>query len=157
MKKLAILALASLSLALASCSTTSTTSPTGSTAAGAPATQSPAQVAAQICPVAQLLIVDLQADTGLPAGALQTLATAGPKIATLCAAAATLNGADLQSLETLAFQTILPVAQASNPKLAAELEAVQIIVTVVQAQQAAQAGAVPAAAPAPAVAPAPAK
>lgn len=130
-------------LTLAACAT-----PTTSTGANQGITQqTPAQIAAQICTPLEIALTDLQADVGLPAGALRDIALAAPQVKNLCSAAQITNTNDVQALENLAFNVVLPIAEQTNPKLAAELVAVQIVLGVVNA---AQAGAVP-----PAISPAP--
>jgi|GEM_PF-3849456 len=156
MKKLFTAAVAA--LVLAGCSTTQT-----QPAAPALPALTPQQVATQICPALKVTIPAMQAIIGLPQGAYDDLASANkvingtpasamqPATLGLCDVAKVLTGADAASLEQLAFQTVLPLVEASNPKLAAELEIAQIAVGFVNAIQAgAQAGASPAANPAPA-------
>ncbi len=144
----------SLLAALAACSLAACgTAPVQASAPGSPAIPAltPNQVAAQICPALQVTIPAMQAIVGLPQGAYADLDKASQLIngtngtngeLGLCAAAKVLSAADAQSLEQLAFGLVLPVVQAGNPKLAAELEAAQIVVGFVNAIEAgAQAGA----------------
>ena len=134
----------SLGLNLGACTTTNGGSPAGALAK--PATQqSPAQIAAQVCPPLQVAIAGLQADIGLPQGALHELALAAPQVQSLCASAMLATTNDATTLENLAFGVVLPIAQAQNPRLAADLLAVQIVLSVVQAAQASQSVTVPAA------------
>ena len=138
-KRSAITALATFAtfgLVLASC----TTAPTQ---ADAPviAAPSPQQIATQICPALQITISGMQAIAGLPAGATGTLAQAQTAADALCAASRVLSAADAASLEQLAFQTVLPLVETGNPKLAAELEVAQLAVGFANAIEAgAQAG-----------------
>lgn len=127
-------------LILVACTTPASTG----AAANPPVQQSPAQVAAQVCPPLQVAIAGLQTDVGLPQGALHDLALAAPQVQSLCTSAALATAGDAAALENLAFNVVLPIAQAQNPKLAADLLAVQIILSVVQAAQAGQPVAVPA-------------
>ena len=128
---------------LAACATTTTSSST--------AGQTPAQIAAQICPVATVAIVGLQGDILLPASVLNDLTALAPKVTSACALAGTMTTADLQSLQTLVFNTLLPIAETADPKIYGDLLAVQIVVTAIEAGQAAQAGAAsPVTTPAPA-------
>lgn len=142
MNKLALLALAAfvaLGLALASC----TTAPTQANAPAFPAIPalSPQQIATQICPALQVTIAGMEGIVGLPDGTYAQLKSAQSSATILCATASTLSNADVQSLEQLAFTTVLPLVEAGNPKLAAELEIVQLAVGFVNAVQAsAQAG-----------------
>jgi hypothetical protein len=129
------------------------------TPAGASAQQTPAQIAAQICAPLEVAIGGLQADTGLGAPALAALAGAAPQVQSVCAAAAQATANDVATLENLAFNVVLPIAQERNPQLAADLLAVKIVLTAIeQAELAAQAGGTASApAPASAAASAPAK
>lgn len=135
----------SLLAALAACSLAACgTAPVQASAPGSPAIPAltPNQVAAQICPALQVTIPAMQAVVGLPQGAYAGLDRASQLIngtngeLGLCAAAKVLSAADAQSLEQVAFGLVLPVVQAGNPKLAAELEAAQIVVGFVNAIEA---------------------
>jgi len=134
---------------LGACSTAPTT-PTQPVAA-----LTPQQIGTQICPALEVTIPAIQAIVGLPQGAYDDLEKAqvvvSGKVATatqpavpgLCTVINTLTASDAQQLEQIAFQTVLPIVEASNPKLAAELEVAQIVVGFANAVQAgAQAGAV---------------
>lgn len=135
----------SLLAALAACSLAACgTAPVQASAPGSPAIPAltPNQVAAQICPALQVTIPAMQAVVGLPQGAYAGLDRASQLIngtngeLGLCAAAKVLSAADAQSLEQVAFGLVLPVVQAGNPKLAAELETAQIVVGFVNAIEA---------------------
>ncbi len=138
----------SLLAALAICSLAACgTAPVQDNTTTAPAL-TPNQIATQICPALQVTIPAMQAIPGLPSGAYADLDRAAQLIngtsgqPGLCAAAKVLSAADVQSLEQVAFGLVLPLVQASNPKLGAELEAAQIVVGFVNAIEAgAQAGA----------------
>jgi hypothetical protein len=124
-------------LALAACST-----PANTDAASGAAPKPPAQIAAQVCTPLEVAVAGLQADVGLPQGALHDLALAAPQVESLCASAALANAGDAAALENLAFNVVLPIAQAQNPKLAADLLALQILLSVAQAVQVEQPAAV---------------
>lgn len=104
-----------------------------SSCATPPPQESPAQIAAQICPPVQIAVNGLQADTALPPTILKALAAAAGPINIACASASTITSTDLQSLENLAFNVVLPAAQAYNPKLGADLLAIQIVLAAVNA------------------------
>ncbi|MBV8633315.1 MAG: hypothetical protein JO002_02390 [Burkholderiaceae bacterium] len=126
-------------LNLAACTTPSTTNPTGGGTANVPPQQTPAQVAAQICPPLQVALAGLRADIGLPQGALHDLALAAPQVQNLCAGAALAGSNDAAALENLAFQVVLPIAEAQDPRLGADLLALQFVLAAFQAAQAQQA------------------
>lgn len=136
---LALTALAALSLMLAACTTASTQA--SSPALPAVAAPTPQQIATQICPALQVAIAGMQAIAGLPQGAHSTLTQAQSSANALCAASSALSANDAATLEQLAFQTVLPLVETANPKLAAELEVAQLAVGFVNAIEAgAQAG-----------------
>jgi len=134
--------------ALTAFSLAACTSTGSSTTGNSTAQQMPAQVAAQLCAPLEIAIAGLQADTSLGASMLATLSGIAPQVQGVCAAASQATSADVATLENLAFNVVLPIAQERNPQLAADLLAVKIVLTAIEQVQAAQAGS-----KAPAVAP----
>jgi hypothetical protein len=82
------------------------------TAPGA-AKLTPAQIAAQVCPPTQAALTSLQALTGLPAVAQTDLTKAKPMVDAVCAAGATVNIANLQTLASTGIPAIVTIVQAS--------------------------------------------
>lgn len=97
--------------------------------------QTPAQIAAQACPIITSSIGILQADTGLSGSAQNVLSSVAPKIAPICSAASQATSNDVQTLSNFAFQVVIPIAEVANPKVAADLTALQLIFGIVEATQ----------------------
>ena len=109
--------------ALSGCQSTGTT------------TQTPAAIAAQVCPVVNTTIAALQADPALSAVAKADLAKAAPIAVTVCSAASTVTTSNLEALASAAFPLLIQIAGgSSNPALADGLVAAQIVLTAVMAQ-----------------------
>ena len=84
------------------------------TTSGQPARiQTPAQIAAQVCPAAQAAISSLQLVAGLPTDAQEKLASAEPIVAAVCAAGTTVQAIDLKTLAANGLPVILKVVNAS--------------------------------------------
>ncbi|EON14858.1 hypothetical protein [Pandoraea sp. SD6-2] len=103
MKRFAIVAAcaAVLSFALAACSTTGQ------------AVQTPAQVAARVCPPVEVAITSLQQVSGMSDAALHALADAQPVVNAVCAAGSTVDAVNLQTLASAGLPAIITVAKAS--------------------------------------------
>jgi hypothetical protein len=97
----------------------------------------PAQIAARVCPVAQAVLVGLQADVALPPDLLAKINYVAPLVTQACNDTSKVQMSDLKSLEAFAFKEVLPIVQKRNPQLGAELVAAQMVVSVIEAQQAA--------------------
>lgn len=108
---------------------------------GVVAVQTPAQVAAQVCPPTETAIASLKLLQGMPAQAIANLATAEQIVTTVCTAGATVNVADLQTLATTALPIVLDVVQASpldpaqQNQIILGVSAAQIVISAVLAAQ----------------------
>ena len=159
MKKSIKLTLACMAaFALAACVTpTATIAPASGTG---PATlptlqQSPAQIAAQVCPPVQTALNGLNALVGLPAGAQADLKAITPIVDGVCAVGVTVNTTNLQQLAQDALPTIVSIVKASamsaeqQNSVILDITAAQLILGAVnQAQANFTAPATPATAPA---------
>lgn len=137
MKRFSMLLAASLVALVSGCATTG-------------AVQTPAQIAAQVCPPAQTAITSLQAVVGLSDEAKAKLADAAPIVAAVCSAGSSVNVADLKSLGASALPAVMAVVNASplsdqdKTKIGIDLTVAQIVLSSVLA--ALPAAAVPASA-----------
>ena len=119
--------------------------------------ETPAQIAAQVCPPTQAALTSLQALNGLPEGATKDLATVAPIVNAVCSASATVTTVNLQSLAQNALPTIITIVKASplssddQNKIILDVTAAQIIVDAVMAAQVG--GTAPIVMPAPVAAP----
>lgn len=135
MKRIALLAMLAAVALLAAC----TSIPAGS-GAGA-AVQTPAQIAAQVCPPVQTALAGLNALVGLPAGAKADLDTITPLVAGVCSAGATINLASLQTLQQTALPAIINAVKASGMAVEAQnsmildIAAAQLVLTAVTQAQ----------------------
>jgi hypothetical protein len=123
---------------MSACTSARTT--TGGTVS--PAAQTPAQVAAQICPPIQTALSGLNALAGLPLGAKTDLDTITPLVAGVCAAGESVNLASLQTLRQTALPAIINAVKASGMaveqqnSMILDITAAQLVLTAVtQAQQ----------------------
>lgn len=98
------------------------------------ATQTPAQIAAQVCPPALAAVKVLQSDTGLSASAMAVVNQTAPQISAICSAASTTTSANLTALTNLAFNVVLPIAETADPAIAPDLVAVQAIAGIIEAE-----------------------
>ncbi|HSY30248.1 MAG TPA: hypothetical protein VK832_22225 [Burkholderiaceae bacterium] len=129
--KISIITLSALTAAvfLSACTSTGNTT--------SPATQTPAQVAAQICPPIQTALSGLNALTGLPAGAKADLDTVTPLVAGVCATGESVNLASLQSLQQTALPAIINAVKASGMaveqqnSVILDITAAQVVLTAV--------------------------
>ena len=96
--------------------------------------QTPAQVAAQVCGPTQSVLAILKADTAIAASGQAVLTKAAPQIAAICAAASGATTSDVTTLTNLAFNAVLPVAEATHPELVPDLLAVQAIAGIVESK-----------------------
>ena len=128
-KRFTLAALTAFSLAACTSTGNSTAAP-----------QTPAQIAAQLCAPLEIAIAGLQADTALSTATLATLSGIAPQVQSVCAAASQATSGDVTTLENLAFNVVLPIAQERNPQLAADLLAAKIVLTAIEQAQAAQSG-----------------
>lgn len=121
MKRFAMLAAcaAALSFALAACSTTGQT------------VQTPAQVAARVCPPVEVAITSLKQVNGMSDSALHALDDAQPVVNAVCAAGATVDALNLQTLATAGLPAIIAVVKAS-PLSAQDQDRVILGVTTAQ-------------------------
>ncbi|VVE13275.1 hypothetical protein PCA20602_02749 [Pandoraea capi] len=121
MKRFAFVAAlaAMLSLALGACSTTGQS------------VQTPAQVAARVCPPVQIAITSLGQINGLSDAALRALDDAQPVVSAVCAAGATADAVNLQVLATTGLPAIIAVVKAS-PLSAQDQDRIIIGVTTAQ-------------------------
>jgi hypothetical protein len=103
---IALISALAIAVFLSACTSTGTTA--------SPATQNPAQVAAQICPPIQTALSGLNALAGLPAGAKADLDTVTPLVAGVCAAGESVNLASLQTLQQTALPAIINAVKASG-------------------------------------------
>jgi len=103
MKRFAILAAcaAVLSFVLAACSSTGQT------------VQTPAQVAARVCPPIEIAITSLQQVNGMSDAAVHALSEAQPVVSAVCAAGATVDTGNLQMLASAGLPAIITVVKAS--------------------------------------------
>lgn len=103
MKRFAILAAcaAVLSFVLAACSTTGQ------------AVQTPAQVAARVCPPVEVAITSLKQVNGMSDAALNALDQAQPIVSAVCAAGTSVDAVNLQVLATAGLPAIITVVKAS--------------------------------------------
>lgn len=101
MKKLFLIAVA---FALTACAS----APAGQ------AIQTPAEVAARVCPPVQIALVSLQGLVGLPIDVQANLAAAVPVVAVVCNSTATINSVDLKALADQALPIILQVVKISG-------------------------------------------
>ncbi len=137
--KICIITLSALAAAvfLSACTSTGTTNGTA-----APAMQTPAQVAAQICPPIQTALSGLNALAGLPLGAKADLDAVTPLVTGVCAAGETVNPASLQTLQQTALPAIINAVKASGMaveqqnSVILDITAAQLVLTAVtQAQR----------------------
>jgi hypothetical protein len=97
--------------------------------------QTPAQVAAQVCPPSQTAIASLQAVVGLSDDAKAKLAEAAPVVAAVCSAGSSVNVADLKSLGSTALPAVMAVVNASplsdqdKTKIGIDLTVAQIVLS----------------------------
>ncbi|VVE49187.1 hypothetical protein [Pandoraea terrigena] len=121
MKRFAILAAcaAVLSFVLAACSTTGQ------------AVQSPAEVAARVCPPVEVAVTSLQQINGMSEAALKALADAQPIVNSVCAAGSTVDAVNLQTLASAGLPAIVTVVKAS-PLSAQDQDRVILGVTTAQ-------------------------
>ncbi|BDD93556.1 hypothetical protein PanNE5_29960 [Pandoraea sp. NE5] len=121
MKRFAILAAcaAVLSFVLAACSTTGQ------------AVQSPAEVAARVCPPVEVAVTSLQQVNGMSDAALKALADAQPVVSAVCASGSTVDAVNLQTLASAGLPAIITVAKAS-PLSAQDQDRVILGVTTAQ-------------------------
>lgn len=134
---ISMLSMMALSVGLSACST-----PQSTTSGAGPTVQlltqpapTPAQIAARVCPVAEAVLVGLQADVALPSDLLAKINVVAPLVTQACNDTSKVQMTDLKSLEAFAFKEVLPIVQVRNPQLGAELVAVQMVVSVIEAQQ----------------------
>lgn len=92
-------------IALAACGTTPTN--------GA-STQTPQQIAAQVCPPVETALVGLQSLVGLPIETMTVINTAIPIVNGVCAAGATVDLASLQKFNQTALPALLSAVKAST-------------------------------------------
>ncbi|WP_394779082.1 hypothetical protein [Undibacterium sp.] len=93
--------------------------------------QTPADVAARVCPPVQVALVSLQALAGLPLEAQANLAAATPIVAAVCSSKGVIGTADLQTMASQALPILLQVARASGLEVA---EQNQIVLGISAAQ-----------------------
>jgi hypothetical protein len=97
--------------------------------------QTPAQVAAQVCPPTQTAIASLQAVVGLSDDAKAKLAEAAPVVAAVCSAGSSVNVVDLKSLGSTALPAVMAVVNASplsdqdKTKIGIDLTVAQIVLS----------------------------
>ncbi|VVE06314.1 hypothetical protein [Pandoraea sputorum] len=103
MKRIALVAAfaAMILFALGACSTTGQ------------AVQTPAQVAARVCPPVEVAITSLKQVNGMSDAALQALDDAQPIVSAACAAGVTVDTVNLQVLATAGLPAIITVVKAS--------------------------------------------
>jgi hypothetical protein len=77
------------------------------------ARQTPAQIAAQVCPPTTAAITALQGLQGLDATAINDLAKAAPVVDAVCAVGATITITNLQTLAQTGFPALVAIANAS--------------------------------------------
>ncbi|HEX7644872.1 MAG TPA: hypothetical protein VF450_26385 [Noviherbaspirillum sp.] len=136
-----ILLAVSAALALVACSTAPTTG--GGIAPNL--AQTPAQVAAQICPIASAIVTDLSSPLApLTLGEKAAIAAAGPVISTACALGTSIDLKNYQNLMQAVPQLIAALESSANlsDQAKSNLFLLQVIVNAVAAEQAAKAGAV---------------
>ncbi|VVE79442.1 hypothetical protein [Pandoraea sputorum] len=121
MKRFVIVAAcaALLSFVLAACST------------AGQAVQSPAQVAARVCPPVEVAITSLKQVNGMSDAALKALDDAQPIVSAACAAGVTVDAVNLQVLATAGLPAIITVVKAS-PLSAQDQDRVIVGVTTAQ-------------------------
>ena len=78
------------------------------------AVQTPAEIAAKVCPPVQAALSGLNALAGLPVDAKANLDAVTPIVAGVCAASATINLSNLQTLQQTALPTIINTVKASG-------------------------------------------
>jgi hypothetical protein len=111
---------------------------------GVAAAQTPAEIAAQVCPPLQTTLAGLNALVGLPIDAKVDLATVTPIVAAVCAAGTTVNFASLQTLQKSALPALVNALQASGMAveqqnaLVLDLTVAQLILTAAEQAQAEQ-------------------
>lgn len=111
-------------------------------------TETPAQIAAQVCPPVQTSITALAALNGLPADAIDTLAKAAPIVDAVCGAGATVDFTSLAALNRTALPALIGIVKVSplspdeQNRVILDISAAQIVLTTVEAVQAAQVGGV---------------
>jgi hypothetical protein len=109
-----------------------------------PIAQTPAQIAAQVCPLLQVTVSGMQALVGLPIGAQADLATAAPVISAVCSINATVDLASLQTLEQTALPTLIAAVKASTMatedqnRVILDIDAAQLIISAVTVTQVTQ-------------------
>jgi hypothetical protein len=135
----------SLAVSLAACTTPSGNgnADANGVAANAPiSAQTPAQIAAQVCPPVQTAMTGLNALAGLPEGAQKDLATITPMVAAVCTVGATANIDNLQQLAQTALPAIVNVVKASalsveeQDAIIVDVTAAQLVLTAVTQAQA---------------------
>lgn len=136
MKRFAIVAAcaAVLSFVLAACSTTGQ------------AVQTPAQVAARVCPPVEVAIASLKQVNGMSDAALRALDEAQPLVNAVCAAGSTVDTVNLQMLANTGLPAIITIVKAS-PLSAQDQDRIILGVTTAQILLAATIAAWPADAP----------
>ena len=119
------------------------------TSPGVTTIQTPSEIAAQVCPPLQTALTGLNALVGLPANAKADLVIVTPLVAGVCAAGATVNAANLKTLQQSALPALMNAVQASGMEaeqqnaLILDLTAAQFALSAVEqasAQTNAQAG-----------------
>jgi hypothetical protein len=111
MKHVKIMSALTVALLISACATPGDAGTGASTSAAA---QIPAEVVAKVCPPLQTALSGLNALVGLPASARADLDAVTPIIAGVCAAGATINLANLQTLQQTALPTIANTIKASG-------------------------------------------
>ena len=152
-RTISFVALAILAITLTACGTPSAQ-------VAALKAQTPAQIAAQVCPPLQIAVGSFQALAGLPATAQADLQKADKVITDVCAVGASVTVVNINSISTDVVPALLAAVQSSGMTPAQQnkatlgINAVQIILTAVTAEQNAAASAPAVVAPVPASSPA---
>jgi hypothetical protein len=99
------------------------------------AVQTPATVAAQVCPVVTATVAALSADPSLSAVAKADVAKVAPIASQVCSAAASVTTSSLEQLAAVGFPLLISIEQAKGDAAAVNgLVAAQIIFTAAMAQ-----------------------
>jgi len=108
------------------------------TTPGAPA-QTPAQIAARVCPPITAGLVSLQAIPQLSASDLAGIAKVSPMVDLVCSSSATVNITNLQTLGNTGFPAVIAVVQSSGldpdkkQRVIGDIAALQVIFDIVLA------------------------